>query len=153
MKKYGWIVVFLLGMSVSASAQKLVIGQRAPDLRVGQYLSGGPVLEDVPLWIEFFYSAGKPSLDRLPALDELARRYEGRLQVVALSREAADQVEPLIRGKEYAFAVGLDEEGKTFQSFGVEYVPFSVLLDAKGKVCWYGNPVRLDQKTIDAVLK
>ena len=86
------------------------------------------------------------------ARDDLARRQAGKVSVVLLSREGADKIVPLFEGTNYAFAVALDDEGKTFDAYGVKFVPFSVLLDAKGRVLWFGNSSRLTSQDLDGLL-
>ena len=48
--------------------------------------------------------------------------------------------------------MALDDEGKTFDAYGVKFVPFSVLLDAKGRVLWFGNSSRLTSQDLDGLL-
>ena len=98
------------------------------------------------------FSASEPSRKRIPVLDDLARRQAGKVSVVLLSREGADKIVPLFEGTNYAFAVALDDEGKTFDAYGVKFVPFSVLLDAKGRVLWFGNSSRLTSQDLDGLL-
>lgn len=153
MKKIAWLLMGWLALGAfPASAQKLVIGQRAADLRVSRYLAGSEAPSGEPLLIEFFYSPSQPCRDRLAPLNALANEFRGRLSVLLLAREEASAVEPLITGKGYAFSVGLDGEGKTFAGFDVQYVPFSVLLDGKGRVCWFGNSSRLSAQTLRSAL-
>lgn len=136
-----------------ASAQRLVIGQRPADVKIKEYVLGNVLPEDRPVLIEFFYSPSKPSRDRLPVLNEMAKAYEGKVTVLVLARESRDRIEPLVADKGYVFTVALDEEGKTFDGFEVEYVPFSVLMDAKGRVSWFGNSAQLTQSVVETELK
>ena len=146
-----WLVVLFGSLSV-ASAQRLVIGQRPADLKIKEYVLGTALPEDRPLLIEFFYSPSQPSRDRLPVLNEMAKAYDGRVTVLVLARESRDRIEPLVLDKGYVFTVALDEEGKTFNGFEVQYVPFSVLMDAKGRVSWFGNSAELTPSMIETEL-
>lgn len=134
------------------SAQQMVIGQRPADLKIKEYVLGNAVPDDRPMLIEFFYSPSQPGRDHLPALNEMAKAYQGRVTVLLLAREGRDKIEPLVRDKGYVFTVALDEEGKTFSGFDVQYVPFSVLLDAKGRVSWFGNSTQLSVPMIKSEL-
>ena len=88
---------------------------------------GTALPEDRPLLIEFFYSPSQPSRDRLPVLNEMAKAYDGRVTVLVLARESRDRIE-------------------------VQYVPFSVLMDAKGRVSWFGNSAELTPSMIETEL-
>ena len=103
-------------------------------------------------WSNFSFRPASPVWKRIPVLDDLARRQAGKVSVVLLSREGADKIVPLFEGTNYAFAVALDDEGKTFDAYGVKFVPFSVLLDAKGRVLWFGNSSRLTSQDLDGLL-
>ena len=146
MKKTVWITAFLALWAFTAAAQSLAIGEKAPELKISRWLTEQPSRNGKPVLLEFFYSPSEPSKNRLSALDDLARGYSGRLQVIVIAKEPADKVTPLVKG--YVFAVALDEEGKTFDSYGVKFVPFSVLFDGRGRVAWFGNPAKLTEKTM-----
>ena len=145
--------VVLWGCLSMASAQRLVIGQRPADVRIKEYVLGEVLAEDRPVLIEFFYSPSQPSRDRLPVLNEMAKKYAGQVTVLVLARESRERIEPLVIDKGYVFTVALDEDGKTFGGFDVQYVPFSVLMDAKGRVSWFGNSAQLTTSMIETELK
>jgi thiol-disulfide isomerase/thioredoxin len=132
----------ILGIHSSVQAQNLVIGSRVSELKTSEYLHG-TLQKDRPMLIEFFYSASEPCRDRLPELNKLAGDYAGKIDVLVLANEDRDRIIPLLKGENYAFAVALDDAGKTFNAYGVRFVPFSVLLDAKGRVLWFGHSARL----------
>ena len=132
----------ILGIHSSVQAQNLVIGSRVSELKMSEYLHG-TLQKDRPMLIEFFYSASEPCRDRLPELNKLAGDYAGKIDVLVLANEDRDRIIPLLKGENYAFAVALDDAGKTFNAYGVRFVPFSVLLDTKGRVLWFGHSARL----------
>lgn len=131
-----------LGIHTAVQAQNLVIGSRVSEVKASEYLQGAPT-KDRPLLIEFFYSASEPCRNRLAELNKLAGNYVGRIDVLVLANEDRERIIPLLQGEDYAFAVALDDAGKTFHAYGVRFVPFSVLLDAKGRVLWFGHSARL----------
>lgn len=151
MKKILIAILLLCAAAQPAEAQKLITGVKAPDLKISEYLTAEPVGGE-PLLIEFFYSPSQPCLNYLPVLNELAKANAGRISVLLLAREERDKIASLMEDKGYAFAVALDDQGKTFTSYGVQFVPFGVLLDAKGRVLWFGNSTQLNQQTIDSAL-
>ena len=110
-------VVVLLFSAGSCPAQRLVVGEKAPELKVGEWLSHRDAVADSrPTLVEFFFSRSEPSLRRLAVLDGF-----------------------VLEGKGYAFAVALDDGNRTFAAYGVQFVPFAVLFDARGRVVWFGN--------------
>ena len=101
MGRFCLAVVVLLFSAGSCPAQRLVVGEKAPELKVGEWLSHKDALSDSrPTLVEFFFSRSEPSLRRLAALDD---------------------------------------GNRTFAAYGVQFVPFAVLFDARGRVVWFGN--------------
>ncbi len=150
------IIIALLASIVLfdfASAQTIITGEKTPELKVSQWLNSNKIRSDTPTLLEFFVSQSIPSQKRLPILDALAKQYKGGLNIIIISKENQNKIMPLLNGKDYSFAVAIDDEGKTFSNYGVQFVPFSVLTDAKGKVVWFGNSCHLTNDIIQRAFK
>lgn len=145
-------IAFIVGIWATAAAQKPIIGQRAPEVKIAQWLTEKPAEGRAQLLV-FFHSSSKQATDQLRELDDLAKKYDEKLDVTVLAREEEDKVRPLIMDCPHTYYVALDDNGKTFSNFGVQYVPFSVLIDARDKVLWFGNPAQLDAKTLIKLLE
>lgn len=147
------IIIFLAccAMTLTASAQKLMTGDRAPQLEVGSWLYGAPAASGVRL-IEFFHSASAPSIARLSAVSAVAEKYPD-LSVVLVTREEAAAVEAALGTGERPYRVAIDAGGKTFAAYGVQYLPFAVLIDGRGRIAWFGNPANLTDEQISTYLK
>lgn len=151
MKKLLMTTLFAIAAIASSSGQKLMIGEKAPELRIKEWINQSPSHGTVKL-IEFFHSANDQSRDQLAALDDYARKYSD-LTIILVAREDKAVVEDAVRPSSRGFAVGLDDGGKTFSAYSVQYVPFSVLVDEKGKVIWFGNSSSLKESSISNALK
>ena len=134
--------------NLHAQGPKLMVGERAPDLKVREWVIGGAAASGVPQLVEFFHSTSPLSEERLGALDMLAGKYRGRLAVVMIVRESREKITSLLMTRSYPFSVALDDNGKTFNAYQVQFVPFCVLIDGKGRVRWFGNPVDLTAEII-----
>ncbi|MDL2230709.1 TlpA family protein disulfide reductase [Alistipes sp. OttesenSCG-928-L06] len=153
MKKLILSILISLLTVAAAQAQRLVIGERAPEVRVSEWVSGGAAaVAGKPYLLDFFHSSNDQCVANLPKLNDFQRAYSGRLTVVVIARETADKVTPFVAGKGYGFHVGLDEGGKTFANYGVRFVPFAVLVDTKGKLVWTGNAATLSDDIISKAL-
>ncbi len=143
----------LAGMvSIAAATLKFAIGDRAPELKVREYLYDAPKADNLPRLVEFFHSASAPSLERLPALEGLAAQYRGKLNVIVISRESPDAFRKAV-GENPSFFAAADDGGKTFAAYDVQYVPFAVIIDAKGRVAWLGNPGTLTAEELQKYLR
>ena len=140
MGRFCLAVVVLLFSAGSCPAQRLVVGEKAPELKVGEWLLHKDALSDSrPTLVEFFFSRSEPSLRRLTVLDGFIRDHSERLNVIRMVRESRERLAAALEGKGYAFTVALDDGNRTFAAYGVQFVPFAVLFDARGRVVWFGN--------------
>lgn len=151
-KKLIVTAAFAAASIAGATAQKLMIGEKAPELKVKEWINQRPTQNTARL-IEFYHSSDQKSQARLAALDAYAKKFGGLLSIVLISREDKASIQSSALSQPRAYAVGADDEGKTFAAYSVQYVPFSVLVDPKGKVVWFGNPANLEESTISGALK
>lgn len=151
MKKFILTVMFSIAAIVAVSAQKLMIGEKAPDLKIKDWVNEKPAQGTARL-IEFYHSSNQQSRERIADLDAYANKFSG-LTVILISRENKSDVEKAVSPSSRPFSVGIDDGGKTFSAYSVQYIPFSVLVDEKGRVLWFGNPSNLGEATISNALK
>ncbi len=146
------VLAFVAALAVtSAAAQVLVIGEKVPDFRIKEWVS---MRKPVPapqkmMLVEFFHSSNPGSVGRLAVLDRLAAEYPAGLTVAVLVKEDTLEVIRQLRDASYLYYIGIDDGGRTFGAFGVQYVPFAVLIDPKGRLLWMGNSTTMDQEVIE----
>ncbi|MCD8103137.1 MAG: hypothetical protein LUE26_11320 [Alistipes sp.] len=150
MKKLTTICAALL-CTLWAGAQNLVIGEKAPDLRVSEWLWDNPPAENKPKLIEFFHSGSPQCTSRVSDIESTAKRFESGLCVIVLAKEPPAGVMQAL-GRRGTYFAAIDDGSRTFDGFGVRYVPFSVLIDGRGKVLWFGNPSSLTADEIGRLL-
>ena len=105
MGRFCLAVVVLLLSAGSCPAQRLVIGEKAPELKVGEWLSHRDAVADSrPTLVEFFFSRSEPSLRRLAVLDGFVRDHSERLNVILMVRLQPDPgqrlLHPRLRGSD-----------------------------------------------------
>ena len=149
----GCIASLLLMLGVSGvQAQKLTVGSKAPELKIRGWVGEKPRTEEGAMFVEFFYSASKQCVENLDRLDALARTTPS-VTFVVMTKEGAEKIGTIEALQERAFFVALDDGGKSFAAFDVNYVPFGVLLDRRGRVLWHGNSTELNEKLIKQYVK
>lgn len=154
MKRLLFSILTLLFLSTAVQAQRLVIGEKAPDVRVSEWMNGhAPAMAGRAYLVDFFHTSNDQCVANLGKLHSLHTAYGGRLNVISISREGLDKVQPFVSGKGYGFYIGLDDGGKTFTNYGVRFVPFAALVDAKGKLVWTGNVSALTNDIVDKALR
>lgn len=152
MKTYFLVLLFSIATSISASAQKLMIGEKTPELRVSEWLKEKPQSGKKIYVIEFAHTTSPPSMSRLERLNNLAKS-KPDINIILLFKESKDIVHNHTRHINYNFFVAIDNEGKTFSSYGVNFVPFSIIIDKKGHAIWFGNSDQLNDNIINEALK
>lgn len=148
------LLTLLLFTGLNASrAQNIALGERVPEPKIGSWLDNRHPTSAAPLtYIEFYHSsnrAGTASLDRLKAT---AEALNGRLRIVVISIEREEKVALILRPylSKYLY-VGFDPSGHSFTNFGVSYLPFGVLVDAKNRALWMGNSLQITVANIEKI--
>lgn len=150
MKKVLLILLLALGFApAGAAAQNIALGEKVPELKAAAWLDDRQPAPAPITYIEFFHSANpgcKTSLDRLK---ELTGKLGTKLRVIVVTQEDAAKIAPLLRPYlSKQITVVLNAE-KGFSAFGVSYLPFGVLTDAKNRALWMGNSLQINEKLIE----
>lgn len=135
--RYFLLLFFLLGISECWS-QKLVIGSQRPSMRGIQWQNKSPKLNK-PLLIEFYHHDNSSSREFLDLLSEIKQQSRGNLEIVILTRDGGKSLAHLNQYYGDEYLIGYDPTGAVFSSFGVKYIPYSILSDRKGNLLWIGN--------------
>lgn len=143
----------LLLAALPLPAQRLVIGEKVPELKVEHWLSAAPSTGNKAVMVEFFHSSNPKSIERLARLDELARSNGENLTVIVLTREDAPAVTGRLLEGNPSYYAGYDASGTAFTSFEARYVPYSVIYDKRGRVLWVGNPSTLSNADVERIIK
>ena len=100
-------------------------------------------------YIEFYHSTNPACKTSLERLKELTGKLGTKLRVIVVTKEDAAKIAPLLRPYlSERLTVVLNAE-KGFTAFGVTYLPFGVLTDAKNRALWMGNSLQINEKLIE----
>ena len=150
MKKVLLIWLLAAGFaSAGATAQNIVLGERAPELKIQAWLDDRQPAPAPMTYIEFFHSTNPACKTSLERLKELTGKLGTKLRVIVVTKEDAAKIAPQMRPYlSERISAGLNAE-KGFTAFGVSYLPFGVLTDAKNRVLWMGNSLQINEKLIE----
>lgn len=152
MKTHLLLLLLSTAISLSASAQRLMIGEKTPDIKVAEWLNGSPQTGKSIYLIEFAHTTSPPSMARLSKLNDIAKS-KPNINVILLFKESKDIVLGHLKHVDYKFFIAIDNQGKTFSSYGVNFVPFSIIVNKKGHAIWFGNSDQLNENIINKALK
>jgi len=97
--------------------------------------------------VEFWATWCPPCRESIPHLTQLQAKYKDRITFVGVSQEDPGVVKPFVsdKGDKMAYTVAVDTAGKVgkgyMTAFGQGGIPTAFVVDAKGKVVWYGHPM------------
>ena len=147
--------VFILLMAAGgwswsgATAQNIVLGEKVPELKAALWLDDRHPVSAPVTYIEFFHSSNPACVASLKRLKELSLVSESKLRVIVVTREDTTKVAPLLRPYLSPRFTSVLRAGKGFAAFGVTYVPFGVLIDARNRALWMGNSLQIDEQVIE----
>ena len=139
-----FLALFLLSWTLGAASQNVALGEKTPDLKVKSWLDDRMPVPGRTFLLVFFHSTSRPAVESLAHLQELGRKFGDRVNVVVVVRESPDA--------EGNLTVAFDDSGRSFAAYDVQYLPFGVLVSAKGRALWMGNPRQLTEAILDSNL-
>ncbi len=150
MKKVLLIWLLAAGFaSAGATAQNIALGERVPELKAQAWLDDRQPAPAPMTYIEFYHSTNPACKTSLERLKELTGKLGTKLRVIVVTKEDAAKIAPLLRPYlSERLTVVLNAE-KNFTAFGVTYLPFGVLTDAKNRALWMGNSLQINEKLIE----
>lgn len=142
------------------AAAALTVGEPAPPLSIRQLLqapptasANWPALRGKAVVVEFWATWCAPCVAQIPRWNAIVERYKERpVQFIAITSEDLDLIAGFLETHPMTGWIALDEGEKTLSAYGVESVPFTVLVDAKGVVRGITSLDHLAEADVDALI-
>lgn len=146
MKKFILVLIMMLGSVPMAMAQRLLIGDKVPDLKSTTWVDGRKPSGDKPIFIDFFMSESETCMKLLPKFEALYNKYKDRIDFVLITKESNNEIIRAIGSKDYFIAI--DTKGNIYTKLAVEFLPYSIFVSSGGKLMWQGNLANLREETL-----
>lgn len=145
--KHLLILLLLACCAVPGRGQNLMIGERIPDLPVTEWLGGEQPKEAPFTFINFFHSTNSACVSSLAYLQHLVNKFGTKLQAVTVIQQSDENGAAIAAPyRSELFTVGVDVDNLALEAFGIHFVPFGLLVDAKRRVLWMGELRRLSER-------
>ncbi len=154
-------------MAYATSYADLSIGDKAPELKVTDWVKGTPVELGTgkPVVVEFWATWCGPCKQSIPHLTELAKKYAGKVDFVGVSVYESDPADYKVKVPQFVkdFGDKMDyhvatEGPDTFmanhwmEAAGERGIPAAFLVNGDGKIAWIGHPMSGLDESIGSLL-
>lgn len=149
--KKAWFILLSawLFATADAAAQNIALGERVPELKAPAWLDDRQPEPAQLTYIEFFHSSNPACVASLERLKELTDKLGTKLRVIVVTKEDPAKIAPLLRPRLSKRMTAVLDGEKGFTAFGVTYVPFGTLIDARNRALWMGNSLQFNEKLIE----
>lgn len=158
MKKIFLLMSLFLLVAGTARAQKMVIGSRIPDFKGVEWLTtlpdGAGSDHPTPMLIEFHHPSNASCIRFFPKLASIWSDYGTEtdgLQIVVLVAQDRSYAEQMYRDYGDKYFIGIDPDGRVYQTFNVQFLPYTLVVNSRGEVYWQGNLGNLPNEVLQKV--
>lgn len=126
-------------------------GQRPPQIIVEHWLTPAPDVKGKFVLLDFWATWCEPCRQTIPQLNALQAKFKDRLIVIGLSNEALEDMRKMTSPR-VDYYVGTDPQARTWAAVGVQGIPHAMLMDPAGIVRFEGQPVYLDEPSLERLM-
>ncbi|MBQ2026570.1 MAG: hypothetical protein II214_01560 [Alistipes sp.] len=132
-------------------AQTIAIGERTPRIKHCKWLNGNVPEQCDFVYIEFIHSASTSCRNTAERLHNVVNEI-GNIAFVLISHQSASEIDDwVVQHIDKRSGVIVDDTSIR-HTFGVNYAPYSIIIDQKRRALWFGNPQLLDKKAIEKLI-
>ena len=132
-----------------SQAQNIILGEKVPELKAAGWIDNRPPQPAAVTYVEFFHSSNPACITSLERLRDLSARSKPAMRVIVVTREDTARIAPMLRPFLSRRITATIHAERGFAAYGVTYVPFGVLIDARNRALWMGNSLQLNEKIIE----
>ena len=157
MKKIALLTLLFIATISSSMAQRLIYGEKAPDIVVRSILMGDAIPKGMPIYLDFFSVKSADNDRQMLSLSNLARAYNKQIYFAIITNDNEEDVVKYFteygKTNDVNFSILLDSDGSSFKNFNIKFVPSSILMNKKGNFIWQGKSSDIDERTINQVIQ
>ena len=153
MKRFFAILLFVLTLTCSVSAQNVIIDERLPDLNLRKWLMDfQPEPTEYTCYL-FYHSESEQCKRALNIIKPLIDDTDSRMGLVIITKEEYEDAGVTLTGHlDDNVCVAFDINGRAYRSVGVDFIPFCIICNKKRQAMWCGNGATLTQTIMNKIL-
>ena len=157
-------ILFLMNIAVIAAAQngapKVGVGASAPELALEKLLQAPKdakadwqSLHGKVVVLDFWATWCAPCVASMPHLNSLVDQFKDRqVQLITITDQDESAIADFLRRRKINAWVGLDTDRSVFKAYGVEGIPYTVVISQEGKIAATTTPKNLTAEILEGVL-
>ncbi len=147
------LILFFVLYSLS-EAQQLIVGKTAPPVHFDMVIKGNfssPTdLKEKTTVLLFFSPEEKKSIRSLIKATFFAKQFASENTVfLSLCRGKNDTLDSFINEWKVETGLAADINGQTFKNYKISKTPYAYVINEKGKIVWYGDPMTFSERAFD----
>lgn len=147
------------GMDEAPAVKKGVgVGTMAPNIRFKDLMNTTQTsislkeLTGKLIVLEFWATWCAPCIPAMDHLDNLKKKYAGKMEVITISDESMERIQRYIKNKPSTMLFVSDVNHTTMEFFPYQSVPHTVVIAPDGKVIGITTPTELTEAAIEKIL-
>lgn len=151
-------LLFSLALISNCAFAQVRNGDQVPDINFQSILNAQvkqanlSQLKGKVVLIEFWATWCGSCIEAMPHLNELQKKYSGKLQVVTVTDETVKRTNQFLAVKHFNFWFAVDTGRVITKLFPHQLIPHTALIDADGKLIANTSPELITEEVIDSVL-
>jgi len=131
-----------------------IFSQQPAYVYINRWIKEPPKSPDqYPLvYVDFWATWCAPCISSMPHIEQLEKKFGDRVLFLYLSQEPEGKVKDFMQRRNKNFVSAVNPDGPTFDNFRVRYIPQSFILGPRGDIIWHGQPLELNEQTLNRLL-
>lgn len=132
-------------------AENVIIGEKVPQLSIDKWLMDIQPSATEYTCVLFYHSESELCRKSLRRVKHMVMNNPSMNLIIITKEKYGDAGVALTEHLEDRVGVAFDDNGRTFRTFGVKFIPFCVIHNKKGRTTWCGNALSLEEKTLEKI--
>lgn len=145
------LVLFL----TASQAQSIRLGHRIPKIKVvSEFGDDLKLIKQPYVCLIFAHSGSWPCINAISQFKSISSNYDERLAIVIITTEKQEEgLEAWERFMDYNTSLAFDIDRRTYDAFGINFVPYCVIYSTKHRrAIWFNSLTQLQPELLERIV-